>query len=280
MPDAIAPSAVPSALIDAHVHLHACYAPAAFLDSANDNFERAEREHSWPAAPGVLMLTESEGVDEFARLAQAGGASPGSLPLGGWTLAPTGDADALVARRGTRALVLIAGRQIVTREGLEVLLLGTRGTVPDGGPVREALAAGTQFDALPVIPWGVGKWLGRRGRLLSELIGSLPSDTEVFLGDSAGRPFFWGRSRHFAEATSRGWKVLPGTDPLPFPSEVSRPGSFGFRIEAPVDLSRPSTSLKAAIRRSDARITPFGRLEGLFPFVRKQIGMQLRKRQR
>ncbi len=285
MPDVPLPL-VPSALVDAHVHLHRCFPPAAFLNHANANFGRAERAHGWAAMPGVLMLTESEGVDEFTRLAEIarrsadGAAGSPEVLLGGWTVEPTGDAEALVARHGGRQVVLIAGRQVVTQEGLELLLLGTSGAVPDGTPIRDALAAGARLGALPVVPWGVGKWLFGRGRLLSALIASLPPDDERFLGDSAGRPFFWGRSRHFEEAARHGWRVLPGTDPLPFPSEVSRAGTFGFRLEAAIDLSSPSESLKAALRRPGARITPFGRLERFAPFVRRQLAMQRRKRAR
>jgi hypothetical protein len=278
LPDTPAPLVAASALVDAHVHLHDCYPPDLFLDHADANFERAERARGWPAVPGVLMLTESEGVDEFGRLAEAA-RGPGAL-LGRWALEPTGDAEALSARRGGRILVLVAGRQVVTREGLEVLLLGTRETVPDGAPVREVLAAGARFGALRVIPWGVGKWLGARGRLLSELIAAVPPDDRLFLGDSAGRPFFWGRPRHFDEAARRGWRVLPGSDPLPFPSQVARAGSFGFRVEGPVDVTRPSTSLKAALGTTERGITPYGRPERLLPFLRNQVAMQRRKRAR
>ena len=70
-----------SVLIDAHVHLHDCYAPATFLTSAHDNFERARQRHGWSPGVGVLMLTECEGVDWFGRLAgraNSAGAAPTS----------------------------------------------------------------------------------------------------------------------------------------------------------------------------------------------------------
>ncbi|HET6579592.1 MAG TPA: hypothetical protein VFG66_14825 [Gemmatimonadales bacterium] len=269
----------PALLIDAHVHLHDCYAPQRFLEHAAGNFERVAREHGWEQAPGVLLLSESAGVDWFGRLAAvAAGAS--DLPLGSWALAATPDPSALLAHRGAERLLLVSGRQVVTREGLEVLLLATRATVPDRLPIREVLAEGERLGALRVIPWGAGKWLFGRGRLLSELVEAARPGDGFFLGDAAGRPSFWTAPRHFADAARHGIRVLPGTDPLPFPREVTRPGSYGFRLEAPGDLTAPAEGLKSALRSPDVRLTPFGELERLGPFIRNQIAMQRRKRQR
>lgn len=265
-------------LVDAHVHLHDCYVPARFLDHAAANFERAAADHGWEPAPGALLFTESAGTDWFGRLARVA-AGRAELPLGDWSLQGTEDPAALWARSGDRELVLIAGRQVVTKEGLEVLLLGTRAFVADRLPIGDVLAEGERAGALRVIPWGAGKWLFGRGRLLDELLRSAPADG-FFLGDSSGRPFFWPRPRQFAAAADQGIRVLPGTDPLPFPSEVQRPGRYGFRLENPGDLARPAEAIGAALRRSDVRLTPYGRLEGLGPFVRNQIAMQRRRRRR
>jgi hypothetical protein len=276
------PERQPALLVDAHVHLHDCFPPASFLEHAERNFERAQGQGQADHVPGVLMLTESAGVDWFGRLASvaAGKAGNHSVPLAPWSIEETGDPASLVARNGRRRLYLVAGRQVVAREGLEVLLLGTRAMVPDGRPIREVLAEGERLGALRVIPWGAGKWLFSRARLLSDLLAEVRHDGGFFLGDGAGRPFFWTRPRHFEEAQRRGVRVLPGTDPLPFASEVSRAGSYGFRLDAPVDLARPAEAILAALRDPASRITPFGRHERLTPFVRNQLAMQRLKRRR
>jgi hypothetical protein len=169
---------------------------------------------------------------------------------------------------------------VVVHEGLEVLLLGTRRSVPDGRPIREVLAEGARVGALRVIPWGAGKWLFRRGKLLSELTAAARSGDGFFLGDGAGRPLFWRKPRHFHQAERRGLRVLPGTDPLPLPRQARRAGSFGFRLDGAVDLSSPAEGIKAALRDPGSRLTPFGRLERLVPFIRNQIAMQRGKRRR
>ncbi len=267
-------------LIDAHVHLHDCFPPAIFLESARRNFESAAREHGWPAPLGVLMLTESEGVDWFGRLARLVDEAPDAASIAPWTIFATTDPTVLEARSGNRRLLLVAGRQVVAREGLEVLMLGTRAMVPDGGSLPEVMAEGARLGALRVIPWGAGKWLFRRGRLLSSILATQRSDEGFFLGDGAGRPFFWSTPQHFVEANRRGIKVLQGTDPLPFPSQVGRAGTFGFRLEGRLDPAHPGEGIKAALRDPTSRLTPFGRLERTLPFVRNQVAMQQRKRRR
>jgi hypothetical protein len=262
--------------VDAHVHVHQCFAWEELLDRASDNFSAAARARGWGTPPGALMLTESSGVDRFGELATRSEAR--AVAVGGWTIRPTSDPCALVARGSRGSLVLVAGRQVVTREGLEVLLLCSRASVADGQTLDAVLQRGRAAGALRVIPWGAGKWLLGRGRLLRDVIDRARPDEGLFLGDSGGRPSFWGRPRHFARAEARGLRVLPGTDPLPFPKQVARPGSYGFGMDVSLDPAWPAEAISAALRVVGLRIIPFGRLERMLPFVRNQIGMQLRKR--
>lgn len=266
----------PTLLVDAHVHVHRSFAWVELLDRASANFAAAARARGWGTPPGALLLTESSGVDRFGELARR--SEPRAAAVGGWKVEQGPDECALVARGSAGLLVLVSGRQIVTREGLEVLLLGTRASVADGQPLEAVLEQGVAAGALRVIPWGVGKWLFGRGRLLREVIDRAHPDDGIFLGDSGGRPFFWGRPRHFTLAGRRGLRVLPGTDPLPFATEVSRPGSYGFGMSASLDPARPAVAIKAALLTPGVEIIPFGRLQHLIPFVRNQVGMQLRKR--
>jgi hypothetical protein len=270
-----------SVLIDAHVHLHDCFEPATFLESAQRNFELAARRQGWKPALGVLMLTESEGADWFGRLATRARASGDASPMfGSWSIESTPDPCALVARSGSRRLVIVAGRQVAAREGLEVLMLGTTETTSDGRALSDVMAEAARFGALRVVPWGAGKWLFGRGRLMSDLIAAEDPGGGFFLGDGAGRPFFWGTPSHFREAGRRGIRILPGTDPLPFPRQMGRAGSYGFLLEGTIDLTRPAEGIKTALLDPASRLTPYGRPERALPFVRNQVAMQRRKRRR
>ncbi|MGH2770309.1 MAG: hypothetical protein ACRDJF_07285 [Actinomycetota bacterium] len=84
----------------------------------------------------------------------------------------------------------------------------------------------------------------------------------------------------FREAARRGILISSGTDPLPLPSQVSRVGGFGFRLDGATDLSSPADGIKAALGDPGSRLTPFARLERALPFLHHLIAMQRRNRWR
>ncbi|MGH7629351.1 MAG: hypothetical protein ACREOF_08160 [Gemmatimonadales bacterium] len=260
-------------LVDSHVHFHRCFDPTRFLSAALANLRAAAAESGVPGpVAGFLMLTESAGESAFRRF-QAGALVPDQP----WKLRPTGEERSLVAGSDTPDVVtLVAGRQIVTRDRLEVLALGTLDELPDGLPFGETVARVKKSGAVAVIPWGFGKWWFRRGRLVGELVRT-KGDT-LFLGDNGGRLRYAPRPRLFADAARHGVYVLPGSDPLPFPSQNTRAGSFGCFIEGPLNDDRPAESLLALLGELTHQPRAFGRAEGLTRFAVSQIRMQLRKR--
>ena len=273
---------MPLTLVDAHVHIYPCYDGGAFFDRAYDNFQSAiPASRPKETGTGVLLLTESVRFDYFADLSRLAAArEPAeSYVWGGWRPTPTGEPCSLRLANGSRELFLVAGRQVATAEDLEVLMLGTTERVPDGLPIAEVLERAAQLGVVHVIPWGAGKWMFARGRLLSHLIATTPT-RDFFLGDESARPVFWPTPSHFAEAARRGIRMLPGTDPLPFDHEVARAGRFGFWLEGAVDAGTPAASLQAALRDPARVVHPYGRLESPGTFLYHQVALQLRKRMR
>jgi hypothetical protein len=275
---------ISTAVVDAHVHIHACYELEELLDNAHRNLSRAPQSGAVRNAPGgqalFLLMTECAPDDYFGALYEASRTAPSAGPgLRRWSMLPTGEEVSLRAASGARHLFIVAGRQVACREGLEVLVLGTRRRFRDGLPIREVLAETGALGVPRVIPWGAGKWLFRRGRLLNELVREFRSPT-LFLGDEGGRPVFWGYPAHFGEAARLGVRDLPGTDPLPFPHDVNKVGRMGFRLELDFDPVRPAASLMSALTSQGAPLERFAVLESPLRFVRNQIGMQLRKRHR
>lgn len=230
-------------LVDAHVHVHSCFSAEALIDGAFRNFRRAASELGHSEAVGCLMLAEMAGAQVREELVV----------------------------RGAERLVVVPGRQIVTRERLEVLALGRDVDIPDGLSLSETLARVRESGALPVLPWGFGKWWGRRGALVEEAI---RSEGELYLGDNSGRLRLAGMPRLLREARRL---VLPGTDPLPFPDQAGRAGSFGFVLEGPLDLSRPAEDLLRRIRALREQPPTYGRGETLPGFLRNQASLQLRQ---
>lgn len=265
-------------VVDAHVHIHACFSLGAFLDAAYANF-RAHAPAGEPFA-GVLLLTESAQDDAFGRLAECAAGGPPPPDARGWRFAPAGE---LVSIRATapdgRELIVVAGRQVAAAEDLEVLFLATPARPPDGLPIRRLLEIADEVQALRVVPWGAGKWFFARGKLLSEILRAAPPG-RFFLGDESARPALWPTPRHFDEARGYGIRVLRGSDPLPFPREVTRAGSYGFSLDAAGPDLAPAASLSRTLSDPSARIVDFGVRERPLAFVRNQIAMQLRKRTR
>jgi len=269
-----------TAVVDGHVHIHACYDLDTFFDQAHRNLSLVASPAPGTASEFFLLLTESAGDHYFDAL-RAGASGKG--PLEGlrpnrWRVATTGEDSSLVVSDGVRRLHLVAGRQVACKEGLEVLLLGTNGRFTDRRPILEVLAEGAALGLLRVIPWGAGKWFFGRARRLSELLRT-QRDATFFLGDEGGRPGFWPYPRHFREGAALGVRDLPGTDPLPFPHDIEKVGRVGFRKVIEFDLAAPGRSLLQALRADPAPLERFARLEPAVRFVRNQLAMQLRKHQ-
>jgi hypothetical protein len=270
-----------TAVVDAHVHIHPCYQPDELLSHAYANLSAAQRGHAWGESRALfLLMTECAGDDYFGALyalAHAESRAAASLGLRDWAAAPTDEENSVLAVSGQRHLFIVAGRQIACREGLEVLVLGTTRRLQDGLSIRDVLSETASWGVPRVIPWGPGKWLFKRGRLLNQLVEEFHRPT-LFLGDEGGRPVFWGYPQHFERAARLGVRDLPGTDPLPFTHDVTKVGRMGFRIRLALEPERPAESLLGALRDPNTTLERFAVLESPLRFVRNQIGMQLRKR--
>ncbi len=268
-----------TAIVDAHVHLHTCYRADELLDNAARNLSAGRRKDATRAPPALyLLMAECQQDDAFGQLRALAAGERACVPgLESWSVAATAEDCSLVATSGARQLFIVAGRQVACREGLEVLVLGTTQRFPDGRPIRDLLRETDALGVPRVIPWGPGKWLFSRGRLLRQLLEEFRKPT-LFLGDEGGRPGFWGYPSHFRLGARLGVRDLPGTDPLPFSHDVSKVGRMGFRVTVDLDPNRPAASLLRSLTDPKVEFDRFATLEPPLRFVRNQIGMQLRKR--
>ena len=262
-------------LVDGHVHFYPVFDAGTFLDAAGRNFAAGARNLGLSGVgTGVLCFTESAGAYVFHRFRDGAGRRE---TLGRWQLLSTGEPRSLLASAddGSRML-LIAGRQIVTVDGLEVLALGAEHAIEDGGSLEGTVAEIREADAVPVIPWGFGKWWFGRGRRIAEFLAS-PDAKGVHLGDNGGRLRGAPAPRLFDLAHALGHEVLAGSDPLPFAGQQTRAGSYGFLVRGEATGPRPAATLAATLRALDHQPRTFGHLEGAGAFVTAQVGMQIRK---
>lgn len=235
--------------VDTHVHLYPSYAADRLLASAHRHLAR------WSPGSGVraLCLTERAGHAAFAGLAN------GSLRVPGWTVQATAEASLIgVTSSAGETLYLLAGRQIVTAERLEVLALGTDERWPDGAPVREVLDQVRASRALPVLPWGLGKWLGARGTLMQRLVADA-SPGDFALADTYLLPVLARRPALIRRAELRGFRILAGTDPLDRRDEEDLAGRYGVEFDGPWDPAAPATSLLNLLRDPAVPLRTIGR---------------------
>lgn len=268
-------------LVDAHVHLHDCFDVQNLLDAAANNFAANSSRHSQRTSGRyVLCLAETQAAERFGGVACE--ADEGVVKLANtqkrWRFKRTDDKECVIAAHTDHSdIAIVAGRQIVTTERLEILALGTVAKWQDGLPASDIVASIIQADAIPVLPWGFGKWLGRRRDAVERLIEQFGGDS-LYLGDNSGRPGFMSTPAQFLSASKIGMKILPGSDPLPFPSEYKRAGSFGFYVDGVMDNDGIWSGLYAALNERDTELHRYGSLESPYRFVRNQVAMQYLKR--
>ena len=76
----------------------------------------------------------------------------------------------------------------------------------------------------------------------------------------------------------KGLHVLPGSDPLPFPAETGKVGSYGFHLEGRPDEMQPFGWLRKVLRADPPCMQPYGQRERLPRFIKNQFAMQVHKR--
>ena len=229
--------------LDSHVHVYPSFRPDRFFGA----FRAAAARHGAREA-AVMMLCEREGQDVF----------------GDWSSGRGLPSFLRVARREERAL-LLEGDDGGLR--VEILALGTRERFRDGVPASDAVAAALDADALPVLAWGVGKWLFSRARVVDSLLRRWPAE-ELALGDTSLRPSFWPTPGPMAEGATLGRRVLRGSDPLPRPFEETRAGQYGDLAEDALPADRPLLSKILSVLRDDD-LRPAGRRAGPLQFLRR-----------
>ncbi len=233
-----------SIIADAHVHIYPFHDLPALLGRLETNLGGQGGD-----AAKVALLAERSDCHAFhdmpeceARLAEAG-----------WSATAAGDGPAWVLTREDGVpLYLVAGRQVVTAERLEILALFTDADIPDGLPAAEAVARVQGEGAVPVLAWAPGKWFGGRGAVVRQLIDAA-APNELLVGDTSLRPTCWAEPLLMRRARRNGLRVLCGSDPLPFEGEEWVAGTYASLLEAELDPAAPVASIRGAL--CDARVS-------------------------
>ena len=221
-------------LADTHVHLYECYDLNKVFRAAFNNLGSLKTHEGISRdAALALFLSERQGCNFFEQL-MSGRLRPSGQ---NYSIEQSSEKNVLiVSDREGGQLYLIAGRQIVSRERLEVLALTADLNIPDGGNIHDLIRQIIAGGGVPVLPWAPGKWFGDRGEIVLSVFDSIPSH-QLLVGDTSMRPLGWGEPAIMRYAERKGVKILAGTDPLPFAGQEDVVGSYGTLLEADLDLN-------------------------------------------
>ncbi len=248
-------------IVDTHVHLY----PEADVGSALAAGVQRLMALAPDATP-VLCLTERHDCHVYRDICSAG-CVPGADHIQ-VAVQEAGACLVLTGWDGASALYVLPGRQIVTRERMELLCLGRDAAIPDGEPAVQSVRRIREVDGLPVLPWGVGKWMLARKGMVQKVLDAFGPD-ELLLGDSAMRPWFWREPGLMQTARRDGYRVVAGSDPLPHEPGDAWIGRYASRLEADVDAASPATSIREAL--GQAPVQRVGQRPGPIGFWRRMM---------
>ena len=284
--------------LDGHAHLYPAFPLLRYLRGTLENLlECGHRTPRTSTSPSSLALALFDGeqngsahpLRRLQRMDEESGSDVAAVLADGWEVRTTNEECSLhvvppTTRPGPHreragstpptALTFLAGRQLRTAERMEVLAFPCLDPLPHDRPLTETVEHVLRAGALPIIPWGLGKWWLRRGVRLAELLAS-DLGARVLLGDSGNRPQGGLTPHALRLARERGIPVIAGSDPLPLPRQADRAGSYGSLLQGSLDSQRPAEGLSALLRELAASPPTFGRRISLAACLAANVRLRL-----
>ncbi len=255
-------------LVDGHVHLYDNFDPDIFINSILENFEKFGNldEPGFSNAIKMIFLTEAKENDFFSRI------EDNSLPIRNKDIhsEKTGEKGTILLKRnGDTLFYIIRGRQIITKENIEILSVGPGAKIKDGLPAAEVLDILREREELAILAWGVGKWLFRRGKVVKDLIRDKNHPLMV-IGDNSARPSIWLKPLIYRKSEKLGIPIINGSDSLPLEGEAEKAGSYFFKVTGKFDPGKPLDSLKNILVSNEKRILFCGKRDSVISFFKRQ----------
>ncbi len=230
-----------TSLIDTHLHLYPNYdLRRAFDQLLNANVNIASD------VTRIACLAERYDCHYFEAL------SSGETTLQGFDIETSVQNELQLTRiKDGLNLTLLPGRQIITRENIEILALACPELIEDKQPALDVIYQVNRLSHIPVVAWSPGKWFGARGKVVKRLIDELEPE-DFLIGDTTLRPYGWATPGLMRYAMSKGYGVIAGSDPLPFNGEEAWLGAYCTRVESETKLG--ATELLHAMKSKQTTI--------------------------
>lgn len=264
-------------VFDGHTHIYDCYDLDGFVLAAFQNLTKiGEKLQPGTGVDYFLLMAEATGVFYFNKLRGMSKEDGAGLRNRPWRVKKSSELSALELHHdkfpATR-ITLVAGRQLITAEKLELLALMSDKDFENGQDLSSTVEAVAEEGGIPVCPWGAGKWLGDRGKVLKNYLKN--PHPHFSIGDNGGRPSLWPRPAIFNSPTCS-HRIVSGSDPLPLKGDEKRVGSFGGIIEERCSGDNPVSCLRDLLKDPATRVLPYGPSCSTGLFLKNQIGLRIK----
>ncbi|NIA28424.1 MAG: hypothetical protein GWP06_00755 [Actinobacteria bacterium] len=259
-------------LFDGHVHIYPMFDIVHAVQTALQNFEMCQSIPQKQPVAKIWLLTERSDCHFFEDLKE--------LELDGYVIQKTLEDAALLVRdieKDLPQLYIFAGRQLIARENLEICALGSTINVADKElSAKDLILKVLENNGMPALNWAPGKWFGDRGKMVRSLLQEF-KPKNLLISDTTMRPNVWPTPKIMAEAMQRGYKVIAGSDPLPFAGEENFLASYASIISGEFDDYRPIESFRSLLFDRMIPVTRCGTRSELFTFMKRQIRIMREK---
>ena len=266
-------------LIDGHIHIYPHYNLKSAINQGVSNLiTAAQKDHKLIAAEKfvpIWFLTERFDCNFYNQALHFSD----ELNLKEVKVIPSKEKESLIVEKdGKPILHILAGRQIVTKENLEILsLISTLYLKDREKSIDEVIDRVIDSGGIPAINWAPGKWFFSRGKVVERTIENHSPDNLV-IGDTSLRTRLWRLPRLMAEAQKRGFKIIAGSDPFPLKNEESQIGHYGFALTGKFDDTRPAASLRNLLKDRQTTVTFIGKRNPLLTCIKREFMIMREKK--
>jgi len=235
---------MPLLLADFHLHIYRTHQRELLIRALFANLTRLTNQIPASSPPPILaaFLADRRRSSLFRDWRR------GLIRVLGCSARPADDLTLRLETPNGQILFLFAGRQITTREGLELLTLVSDNDIPDALLFPKAVEMALRDPGIPVIPWAPGKWLGTRASLVRQGLETLRS-RHVLIADPAIRPAGLPDPPLFRQARRLDIPIVAGSDIYPFPGEEPLAGTYATLIEGTFDAEHPADSIRSLLQQ-------------------------------
>ncbi|AGF77058.1 hypothetical protein UWK_00475 [Desulfocapsa sulfexigens DSM 10523] len=243
---------------DTHVHIYPEYDIQLALHNLRRNLSQLDSQ-----ATCLAFLAERSDCNFFADFEKNG-----AQVLGAEAEVRYLESALHIKEKNYPDLYIFPGRQIITRERIEILALTVDKQIPEGLAASEVVKRIHQENGVPVLSWAPGKWFFKRKRVVQDLLdASRPGS--LLIGDTTLRPTCWFRPLLMRQAAQKGLTVISGSDPLPFAGEEEVMGRYGIQFACDLDSTNPVSSIRSVLTRPGWQPSLRGKRGHLLPTLRR-----------